>query len=232
MLVLLPGLRLLTLNANEAARLPKFLTPDEDAELLRFFITKELGTDFPEKLNTCLEKRYQVKDTEQVLFSISDYEQVLTAKNWYLCQYVLLNELFITSNFDIFISKLTFVHGFVEKVDKDESLLLKIQKVRNVKIEISHQADGSTTAEVAATLSAMNLSAFELTCSVPLFIKKGAPMRLIMSTSDCYLHYAHVPWSILDLTSLGDTAHTYFQQLQFKQTHLPIFLQSISHCLA
>jgi hypothetical protein len=227
--VLLPGLRLFTLNANEAARLPKFLMGEEDAELLRFFITKELGTDLPEKLNTCLEKRHQVKDTEQVLFSSSDYD--LASNVWCSRANGLVNEIFITTNFDIYISKFTFAHGFVEKDYNDTSLKLKVKRENSVNIGIGQQHHNSTTA-VATTLSATKWSTYELTCSEPILLQKGVPMRLVMSTAHHYLYWVRVPWSILDLTSSGDPAHKYFQQLQFKQTSDPIFLRSFSHRLA
>jgi hypothetical protein len=229
--VLLPGLRLFTLNANEAARLPKFLMGEEDAELLRFFITKELGTDLPEKLNTCLEKRHQVKDNEQVLFSSSDYDLASNANTWYR-GYGIENEIFITTNFDIYISKFTFAHGFVEKDYNDTSLMLKMKREKSVNIEIGLQHPYSTTADVATTLSATNWSTYEMTCSEPILLQKGVPMRLVLSTANCHLFCVCVPWSILDLTSSGDPAHKYFQQLQFKQTNYPIFLQSFSHRLA
>lgn len=46
----------------------------------------------------------------------------------------------------------------------------------------------------------------------------------------CVDRFAPVP--VLDLASLGKTAHKYFQQLKFKGEEPAIFIQSFSHRLA
>lgn len=59
MRIFLPKFRLLTLKPEEAVELPKFLTYQEEAALLRFFITRDVK-GLPETLNTLLQTRNQL----------------------------------------------------------------------------------------------------------------------------------------------------------------------------
>jgi hypothetical protein len=218
-------MRVFTLMAQEATQLPKFLTDEEDAALLRFFIFGEIR-DLPDNLNPCLAKRCQSKDTEQILFTMSRCV-IVSTERWYFSRPLnVQNELLITTNVDLYITKFTMVHHYFEHKDSESN--------KNKSVDINFRVDDSNVKiEVKNVTSLINTSTYEVTCSYPIFLSRNEPTRLTLTSRYSNGHYARVSHPVIDLASLGDTARKYFKQLQLKvEDRKSIFIKSFYHHLA
>lgn len=215
---MLPGLRLFTLEAREAARLPKFLTDKEDAELLRFFITEEMGADMPEKLNTSIVKRHQVNDIVQILNDRRARDSPLH----YKC-----NELLLTTNVDILITQFSVAHNCENCFKFYELFVFNSCSKAIIYIE----DDDVDFVEIEADLRPIDSNTYKLKCVNPILVKKNEPMRLIVARYD-YNTKNQEPWSTLDLDHFSRPAKKNFHRIQFKEASndkTKTFLASFSH---
>lgn len=238
---LLSGFRLLTLEADEGADLPQFLTAKESIELLRFFITRKLG-EFPETMNLATEKRHPIKDTEQILMSTNDYElsRRSSTDSWHRIdsrhRSTFRNTILLTTTVDILITKITCVQGlrnhtmtdsekhYISPTFTPHAFFDHITlSVRNVNKDADAEVEKTTT---------INYDTICLKISEPILISKDEPMKLeIIFKTGTHNILAPVPWTVFDLSAAGDETLKCFKQLQFEESVFPIVIKSISHRL-
>jgi hypothetical protein len=243
MRALLHGFRLLTLEAEDAALLPDFLTAKETIELLRYYIRNTLEVKLPETINRCIKKRFQVEDSEEVLISRGELEKALNSNVWSTINNTSeTNYILLTTNIDIYITKIECVLGLNNRkiVDKNryqKSFSTLEASSIHAQIFISQSTnEDNELVQVEATVSSVNYHTVEIVCLKPVLIAKHVPMRLVVRFECQGLNaLVPVPWTVFDLTTAGEQTLKCFKQLQFEEkiSHRRnvIFIKSFSHRL-